>query len=248
MIRNFLLYGIRLNIRGFGKMSRLLYPFGIVCNNKFGVRFKLDPYEKIDNCVIRYGYFDEDVIEALRLHMRPGDVFWDIGANIGLHAITIKNLLPDISCHCFEPYYPNFAKLIEHVRMNKANILCHNFALYHESGVCELKTTPGNHGATGLLADSGTELTGFQIATLSAQEQIDLGVLTAPSIIKLDTEGSEFHILKDLEKTIRKGTVHTIIFESNADYERISAYLVSHGYEVSRLSEAPNYCATLKQE
>ena len=115
MLNRFLLWGLRKNIRGFGFFVRTFYPYGrISVQNRYGLKLELDPREKIDGAVIRHGYFDDDVIACLLGRVRPGDIFWDIGANIGLHSLTLKLLRPETDVVCFEPLCKNFDRLLEH--------------------------------------------------------------------------------------------------------------------------------------
>ena len=62
--------------RGPGARLRCATPYGSV--------FALDPYGYIDNTVLMSGFYESEVIEALRGELRPGAVLWDIGANFGL--------------------------------------------------------------------------------------------------------------------------------------------------------------------
>jgi len=76
-----------------------------------GLIFELQPHEYIDAIVLREGYYEPEVIDALRPFLRPGAVFWDVGANIGLHTVTAACLAPGSQVVAFEPNPAVFARL-----------------------------------------------------------------------------------------------------------------------------------------
>ena len=43
------------------------------------------------------------MLGAILEAVREGDVFWDVGANIGQHSFAVKNTRPDVSVVSFEP-------------------------------------------------------------------------------------------------------------------------------------------------
>lgn len=75
---------------------------GIVIRTRFGARFALLPFEYINSHVIREGFYESEVFEAALGAMPPDGVFWDVGANIGLHAVSMAYRLPNARVIAFE--------------------------------------------------------------------------------------------------------------------------------------------------
>ena len=241
-------WGIRKNIRGFGYLVRKFFRNGrIVINTKYGSRINASPYEKIDNSVIRFGYFDEDVYEALRQNIRPYDTFWDIGANIGLHVITLKKNYPNLNCLAFEPYPQASEQFLMNCNLNNLKIPLYSFALDRGNGIKNIFTSSCNLGSTGFseFKPSWGIETSIHVATYSIDQLIDEFKLVRPDIIKIDTEGNEFNILKGAEQLLKSGNCRCVIFEANRDIDQIVDFLESCSYKVVRLSKAPNYCAKI---
>lgn len=244
MFKAFVLFGLRRNLRGFGLLAKSLFKRGrLRVDNKYGAYFYLDPYEKIDSSIIRFGYFDDDVYKALVENINENDVLWDIGANIGLHAITIKKNFPLVSCLAFEPYPPNFTRLIENIKLNKLRIDCYNFALHDKLAIKRLYSCYNNAGQTGFSQLEHSYDTNTLIPAFSGDFVIKEFSLKKPNIIKMDTEGNELKVLSGFTNLFKSEELHTIVFECNEGLKEIEKFFMKRNFTVRRLSEAPNYIA-----
>jgi hypothetical protein len=64
---------------------------------------------------------EPDMVEWLKTALKPGDVLWDIGANVGAYSILAAKLCPGASVISFEPFIPNFAHLWESIVLNEVS-------------------------------------------------------------------------------------------------------------------------------
>ena len=55
--------------------------------------FDLSPWSYIDAIILREGYYESEVLDAITSELGSG-ILWDVGAHFGLHGITAKNMLP----------------------------------------------------------------------------------------------------------------------------------------------------------
>lgn len=244
MIKAVIQFGLRKNFRGFGFLVKYFFKEGRIClKNKFGASFFLDPFQKIDYAVIKNGYFDEDVYNALLANLKEGDVLWDIGANIGMHSITIKKNLPSVTCLAFEPFPDNFHKLRENVKLNKLSIKCYNFALHNGLDLKKMYSFPNNAGLTGFNEIEKSFDTEIEVPTFSGDFIVDTFSVKKPNVIKIDTEGNELNILTGLKSMFKSGELHTVIFECNHGLNELMMFFRSQNFEVKRLSESPNFIA-----
>jgi FkbM family methyltransferase len=243
MLNDILLYGFKKNIPGFGFASKVFCKQGFITENKFGVTLALNPYEYIDAEVLTSGYFDETVLAALLKYLVPDSIYWDLGANIGLHSFTIKKLLPTVECHCFEPFYSNFQKLTTTQLLNPSlSIQKYNFGLSDTTSVKEIYTTPGNHGRSGFHQLTRTHATQVHVLATSGDELISQG-LAIPNVIKIDTEGHELSILKGCQSILHSDNLKAIAFEAIADAEEIISFLKKFCFETSTLDDKENFIA-----
>jgi FkbM family methyltransferase len=243
MINDILLFGFKKNIRGFGYASKLFCRNGFITENKFGVKLALDPYEFIDAEILKSGYFDETVLDALLKQLTDGDVFWDLGANIGLHSFTIKQLLPKVHCHCFEPFYSNFQKLIVTQSLNPLlKINKYNFGLSDQTSLQQIFTTPGNHGRSSFHEMTRTLSTQVNVLAVSGDDLIAKG-LEIPNVLKIDTEGHELSILKGMQSVLKSDKLKAIAFEAIADSDDIISFLKRFSFETKALDDKENFIA-----
>src|SRR5664279_3733707 len=114
-----------------------------------GSRLRCYPHATSSSAVLYMRLPDWDEMNYLLRHLRPGDTFVDVGANVGVYSILASSI-PDVRVEAFEPSTLSNARLIENVRLNqRADIRCHRTAVGENAGpvdlTCGLDTT--NHVA-----------------------------------------------------------------------------------------------------
>ncbi len=121
----------------------------------------------------------------------------DIGGNIGVTPVYLAQRFPNATIHCFEPVPENFA-LLEKNAAPYPNIRPHRVALGaadDERGIF-FSDNPSNFGGYSFYeagSDSGRQV---KVTVRSVESYFrDVGI-PQPDLIKIDTEGSEFEILK----------------------------------------------------
>jgi len=244
LLKNILLAGMRRRLPGFGFVTSRLYPQGIITANKYGVRMQLDPYEAVEGSVLFDGYFDEPVLDQLVKNIRQDDVFWDVGANVGLHTFTIKKLAPTLTCFAFEPFYKNFARLCVNQNLNPhLKISKYNLALASNAGIETLYTSANNAGRTSLNPLENSTPTEIHISTVTGDDLLRLGI-AQPNIIKLDTEGTELAILRGCKDVLKANKLRAVLYESFSQHEAIAQYLTDFGFKVTPIDSLSNFIAT----
>lgn len=187
--------------------------------------------------------------------LTPDDVYWDIGANVGLYAIYAAKFR---RCRtvAFEPESQNYALLVDNILMNgvAANCLPAIIAVADRSEVSRLRVryiTKG--GAFNMLqpAAAGSDApppASFQAAQMYEQHQgfdqlvfgcsvdelVNRHGLSAPTFIKLDVDGLEPNIVSGAMETIRSGSVRSILVELNtksAADMAVPDLLARHGFK-----------------
>lgn len=142
---------------------------------------------------------EEDFVDGIVKALRPGDVVWDVGANIGLISLVLAKSC-DIIVHAFEPEPRNFAHLQRNIALNglERRVFAHSVALGDREGDVELyvtgETGEGRHSIIGSGLDSA-HITSVRVTTPSrAINQF----ASPPGIVKIDVEGFELAVLKGL--------------------------------------------------
>jgi FkbM family methyltransferase len=158
----------------------------------------------------------EDMMFLLHL-LRPGELFVDVGANIGSYTILASSV-SGAKVISFEPVPETFLHLKHNVDINDRE----SFVELNNSGVGDkpgkLNFTSGydtmNHVVTDLPVSSAGLI---QVDILTLDEALS-GVL--PVLIKIDTEGFELAVLNGAKSTLQKTSLLAIIVEINGSCRR----------------------------
>jgi FkbM family methyltransferase len=134
--------------------------------------------------------------------LRPGDVFVDVGANIGYFSLLASRLVGDTGAVlAFEPETANYALLEANCRRNHCdNIRCFQVALGQENAAGTLYLNELNRGDHSLYPQDN-DRAGQGISIVNGSSLIGA---THPRVncIKIDTQGAECDVLKGLQELI----------------------------------------------
>lgn len=138
---------------------------------------------------------DYHVLRDVLTRLERDDVFWDIGANIGIYTCFTAALSKRIIA--IEPHPKNAARIRENVAINDREAVVRQWALSTDSGSVNLKlNSPDVPGAFGSTGDLGTEKT-ISVKQRRGDELIG-NELPRPSVLKVDVQGVEADVLQGL--------------------------------------------------
>jgi len=81
--------------------------------------WELDLSEGIDLSIYLFGRFERDTSKALKKATRPGMVIFDIGANVGAHALPMARWIGESGqVYAFEPTDWAFSRLKRNLNLN----------------------------------------------------------------------------------------------------------------------------------
>jgi FkbM family methyltransferase len=210
-----------------------------------GLRFTAGP----SNPAYSSGDNELPVQEAIAANLKPGDVFFDVGANVGFFSMIAARLVgPSGRVIAFEPVPSNVAVIRENARLNGfQHVQIVEQAVYRESGRSELALADYAGGA--MLAaigrppdDSGRTL---QVATTSLDDAVFGAGLPAPRLIKIDVEGAELDVLIGMERLLKE-VRPIVLFEIDDEQQaaldekmvKCREFLEQRGYRVDRLPDS----------
>jgi FkbM family methyltransferase len=186
-----------------------------------------------------FGIFEPWVVDAMRAHVRPGGVAYDIGASYGYHALQLAKLVgPSGRVLAFEPHPRDNGLLVRNARANNAANIeplavavsdapgTVSFAVFSYPGVSHIQrdSTP---------ADANL----LEVKATSLDSLVFSEGQPAPAFIKMDIEGGEPAVLRGATRVLRE--VRPVIVcevgpESRAE---VSALAEAAGYTVSVLHD-----------
>ncbi|MGO9513651.1 MAG: FkbM family methyltransferase [Steroidobacteraceae bacterium] len=156
--------------------------------------------------------------------LRPGELFVDVGANVGSYTILACAVIGARGC-ALEPVPTTYNRLLENIRLNRLEdrVRCLNIGIGREQArlhfTVDLDTA--NHAVAHDEISPGSIC--IEMSTLNA-------VLTdsPPSVIKIDVEGYESPVVEGAADILKDQTLHSVIMELNGSGRR-------YGYDEARI-------------
>ncbi|WP_109156055.1 MULTISPECIES: FkbM family methyltransferase [unclassified Azospirillum] len=194
------------------------------------------------------GTCEPPVQQCLADCLKSGDVFLDIGANIGFFSIIAARLVGIRGrVVAVEPVLANVSCIQENARVNGlGNVTVLPVAAGACNGTGTLHLTAHSGGATLSSDDLPPDVTDkTEVPVLSIDGLIDSGRIAVPAMVKIDVEGTELAVLDGMRRTL--DSHHPmIVFEvdderpaaAEAKYAALAARLAQHGYRVERLERS----------
>lgn len=155
-------------------------------------------------------------LERILSNLREGDVFFDVGANIGLVSLIVAHQpsFRDGVVHGFEPEPRN----LDHMRRNIAanglenRVRAHDVALSKEEGTAELfvrgKAGEGRHS---LVSERGS--TGAIQVQLTTMDSFCRAEDALPTVVKIDVEGAEGEVLAGMDGLLKRHRPRELFME-----------------------------------
>lgn len=213
--------------------------------DKAGVnRFRCGTVREFNRCLKLYSK-EPGTIEWIKSEMKPGQVFYDIGANIGVYTIiAARQVSPGGKVYAFEPHGPNFSRLSDNIALNLLQdvIVPCSFALHNTDSYLKFRYCSLNAGTSNsqLFADSNgaMKLASDQIVELKNAVRIDTliaaGRLASPQHVKIDIDGNEYFVLQGMTSLLKSSDAPlSIQVELNEPHsDTIIAFLQDHKYHL----------------
>lgn len=184
---------------------------------------------------------------------RSGEVFLDVGANIGWYSLHIARMVgPEGLVLAVEPGPDNFAILKENIKLNHlSNVMALNFAAWDRDANLDLILAKTCTGHTVKRAWANPAKPGFpkrHITVRVPARRLD-DVLKEQNVtridwVKIDVEGAEAEVLRGLRKTLIR--FHPRILVESDRLEDLTSILQPMGYQTLLIPQPasvapPNY-------
>jgi len=187
---------------------------------------------------------EPDTVEWIE-SMKPGDTFYDIGANVGAYTlVAAKAFNGSVKVVAFEPAFLNFTQLCRNIALNQCqdSVTPLSIALSDKTSLDSFNfhdLTPGGSlhtlgEAIDYKGDRFEPVLKQSVLSFKTDDLIAQFDLPRPTHIKIDVDGIEFSVLKGAEQTLADGTLRSIVVELEAgDGERqITDYLSQKGFRL----------------
>jgi FkbM family methyltransferase len=165
------------------------------------------------------------------------DIFYDIGANIGIYSLFSAVRHPKSMIYAVEPERRNYERLKENIALNKFwNIQTYNIAMSNKCWIAKFHVPNKEIGSSGGQLREAVDERGnrfepeesYLVNTLDLAGLIETWHIWPPNHIKIDVDGKESEIMEGLYPSI--GTVKSILVEFNHQYDYHMQKLIDLGF------------------
>lgn len=233
-------------------LDRMLDTFGLsdldrpeICVDRWkDFKINIDAFDSaIKKQIYFQGYFEWAETRFLRRSLKPGDVFVDVGANIGWHSLVAASRVGAAGrVHAFEPVSSTFDELASNIALNHFDqVVMHKFGLSDCDGVVDIfGNKDSDSGGNSLIHGEGYSILekirirrGEDVLTELGVDRIDL--------LKVDVEGAEIMVLRGLQRFFDEGRIRAMLLEINPIHlhaaksspQEIFDFVVAQGFSVA---------------
>jgi len=183
----------------------------------------------------------ETLLMVLLNNIQPGEVVYDIGANIGLYSLAISSFQLGNVVYAFEPNPETFTKLKANLSLNQTatNIVPLQIAIGNTDSECDFMISSQHERSSFYMFGASFGNASVKKIVKVNVEKLDslIEQLLPPQHIKIDAEGSEANILEGARQTIQKHKP-TLYIEphSTEQEEKVCQFLKSIDYGIEKNS------------
>ncbi|WP_079150619.1 FkbM family methyltransferase [Streptomyces hygroscopicus] len=176
-------------------------PLHRMARTRFGATFAVDTQDLIQRYLYLFGVWEPHMTRWLQRRLQPGDVFVDVGANIGYYSVLASRLVGRNGKVVSVEASPAFHRiLLRHAQRNGcANIRAVNAAVSDRDELLTfILASSRNMGANSIVPYDGPAESTFQIAARPLPALLTEEEITRARVIKIDVEGAEGGVVRGL--------------------------------------------------
>jgi FkbM family methyltransferase len=188
-----------------------------------------------------------------------GDVFYDIGANVGAYSLIAAKLFAGrVKVYAFEPSALNFSQLVRNLALNRCGetVMPLPIALADatEPQVFNYQNVTRGGAMHALGSTTGEQGRSFvpalrqHLLAYSLDDLVEHYHLELPSHIKIDVDGCEPRILAGAARTLKSPSLRSVLFEASAEdtiNQRMVDALAASGFRLGARHMFPGGLANL---
>jgi FkbM family methyltransferase len=187
----------------------------ITVATRVGTRHKIRFPDLIQKTIFYFGVWEPAITAFVRHRLSPGDVFIDVGANIGYYTCMASNLVgPTGRVHAIEALPGIHQTLLENLSLNRAtNVKAYNCAAYdRETTLRIFHGKPANIGQAtsyegNAIHEGMSEVSDVLAKPLS--QIVDPAELYKAKLVKIDVEGAEWFVINGVKDHLCKFSPET---------------------------------------
>jgi FkbM family methyltransferase len=188
-------------------------PKTVECPAGRGLRMRVRLEDYIGNFIYYWGCWEPDESWVIRTLLRPGDVFIDVGANVGYFSLLAASIVgPSGRVIAFEATPPTLEELRHNVALNGLqNVDIRGEAVLDRECVVTISQPhDANTGANSIRFQPGNSPS-WQVSAVPLAAVLPAEVPVR--LLKVDVEGADLHVLRGFEQRLRGADAPFVLCE-----------------------------------
>jgi FkbM family methyltransferase len=246
-------------LREYRERREILSGATVVMQDTHGMRFVLYPFDRPKLFSLFRRSSDLAEFEAITELVRPGDVAFDIGANVGLYAVQLSRLCgPAGHVWAFEPAPDTYWRLRETLALNRcANVSPVQGAVCNEDGTVRMGlfgpefsewNSIGNHLMHTEQGSPVSPQKSIEVPAITLDKFCEANGIDRINFLKVDVEGFECSVFRGAQRLLTEHRVDYICFEiskeplkgAGIESRDVFVALGAHGYAAYRYDRKTN--------
>lgn len=215
-----------MHLKGTGRVAELLRRYflppmrsDMIIRTPYGFSLRIDPVHDvgIERQLYYNGSYENGTLHVMKQVLQPGDVFVDIGGNIGLMSLYAAKLVgPSGRVFTFEPHPHTFSILQENVTLNQAHaIQLINQAVGAQAATVQLYDRPDIGRGAATLIPPVESTTSYPVVQTRLDDYFPDG--SRIDLLKIDIEGRELEALQGAQRILSAAEPPALIVEYSVD-------------------------------
>jgi len=205
------------------------YVSGIIYSKRYSAYFYIRAFA--DDLYSVMPGREGDVNKLILNCLKKGDIFIDVGANIGYYSVIAGKIVGESGRVISVEPVPSTNKILEfNIRLNQLrNVKIIQKAAWSKNESITLYIPKGFYGLSSI--NKSEEITDMLVVEGAPLDSI----LSFPKadLLKIDAEGSEYSILIGAQKTLRN--THYVVLEASNEKREIIQWLKEAGFKMQAL-------------
>jgi FkbM family methyltransferase len=174
----------------------------------------LPEHSATENALLQHGEYEPGVKRLIQEILEEGDIAIDLGAHTGHHTVSMREAVGQKgTVISVEPTPTRCSVLEKTVQKNDyENVIIVSAAISNHQGVIGLNQKGSPH-----LTDGQTDNTALRVITTTMNDLLQLLDANTVNLTKIDVEGGETNILKDISPKVFKTLIVEIHIEQIAE-------------------------------
>jgi FkbM family methyltransferase len=222
-------------------------PLGGTYQTRAGFAMHLSTTDVVERHLYLYGQWEPDLSHFVRGRLRPGDVFVDVGANVGYFSLLAGPVVgASGGVVAIEASASVYEALRRNLALNRATNVrpIHRAVAQGPGRLTFFEPRAGNPSVTTSVASDPDQAPAFEVAADRLPALLTAGELSRARIIKIDIEGGEYDAVAglvgalpglrpDLEIVVEISP--ELLAPQSHTADEVIAMLAEHGYHPYRV-------------